>query len=36
MGDENPADLTDFEVTTQQLMLRAFPTVKQPDFGALG
>ena len=30
MGDKNPADLTDFQVTADDLMLSAFATVKQP------
>jgi hypothetical protein len=36
VGNENAADLTGFEVTTQQLMLGALTTVKQPNFGTLG
>jgi hypothetical protein len=36
MGDKYAADLANFEVATQQLMLGAFTTIKQPDFCALG
>lgn len=32
MGDKNAAELADFQITPQDLMLGSFATVKQPQF----
>ena len=36
VGDENTADLAGAQVAAEKLLLGAFATVKEPNFGALG
>jgi hypothetical protein len=36
VSDENAAELADFELAAEELVLSSFATVKQPEFGSLG